>query len=119
MTLSTIILMSETMSNGLILSLVAVCVVFSALVVLFLSYTLVGSICTGKISFPKLRRKDRKAKDGAVPDAETAAAIFLSLQLNGSGDGETQAAIATALHLYLSETVHDQESYIITIKRRK
>ena len=34
-------------------------------------------------------------------------------------NGEVYAAIGMALHQYLNDTVHDNESYIITIKRRK
>ena len=38
---------------------------------------------------------------------------------NGAGDASAlQAAIALALHRYLSESLHDRESYIITIKRK-
>lgn len=33
-------------------------------------------------------------------------------------NGRIIAAIATALHLYLEENVHDKESGIITIRRR-
>ena len=33
-------------------------------------------------------------------------------------NGETYAAIGLALHQYLNDIVHDDESYIITIKRK-
>jgi hypothetical protein len=51
-----------------------------------------------------------------VPTSEEAAAIAMALdrELNG----ETYAAIGLALHRYLQDTVHDNESYIITIKRK-
>lgn len=32
---------------------------------------------------------------------------------------EEAAAIGLALHRYMNETVHDMESYIITIKRKR
>jgi hypothetical protein len=32
--------------------------------------------------------------------------------------GEVYAAIGMAVHQYLSDTVHDNESYIITIRRK-
>ena len=57
-----------------------------------------------------------KSKEG-VPSPEEAAAIALAL--DQEMNGETYAAIGLALHQYLNETVHDNESYIITIKRRK
>lgn len=103
--------MKEIDPHGWTLSLVAVTVVFSALVILFLIYTLSGNIFTGKF-----KRKPRpKAKAGA-PDEETAAAIALALAEYGSSGAEV-AAIAAALHLYLSESVHDTEPGVITIKR--
>ncbi|MCF0173496.1 MAG: hypothetical protein HUJ91_07220 [Bacteroidales bacterium] len=49
-------------------------------------------------------------------EAKCAAAIALSLALSESG--ETEAAIATALHLYLDDSVHDNESFVITISNR-
>ena len=49
------------------------------------------------------------------PDAEVAAAIALALDMEQGGD--TYAAIATAVHLYLSDSVHDVEPGIVTIHR--
>ena len=100
--------MLETDPHGWTLSLIAVSVVFSALIILFLIYSLSGGIFTGKFK--------RKPKPGRIPDTDTAAAIALALHLNGAADG-TAAAIAAALHLYLSESVHDPEPGFITIRR--
>ena len=51
---------------------------------------------------------------GAV-SGEVAAAIALALQADAGS--ETEAAIATALHLYLSDAIHDVEPGIITLRR--
>ena len=34
-------------------------------------------------------------------------------------EGEVYAAIGMAIHQYMNDTVHDLESYIITIKRKR
>lgn len=102
--------------HGAIITLVSVSVVFSALIILYFAYTLIGKISSGEFSLPKRTRKTVKSKEG-VPLPEEAAAIALAL--DQEMNGETYAAIGLALHQYLNETVHDNESYIITIKRRK
>ena len=48
---------------------------------------------------------------------ETAAAIAMAL--DQEMNGEVYAAIAAALHLYAEESVHDKESFVITIQRKK
>ena len=103
--------MKEIDPHGWTLSLIAVTVVFSALLILFLVYSLSGGIFTGKF-----KRKPRVKSIKGAPDAETAAAIAMALSRYGSSDAET-AAIAAALHLYLSDSVHDTEPGIITIRR--
>ena len=108
----------RTDPHGFTLSLVAVGVVFLALVVLYLCYTLVGAICTGKFRRPEGKKAARKAgkKAGKAADGEIAAAIALALRLEGGN--ETEAAIALALDRYLNESIHDNESYVITIRRK-
>ena len=103
--------------HGLIITLVSVAVVFSALVVLYFAYTFIGKAVNGKIDFRRCFRSCRKASaSDKCPSDEEAAAIALALdqELNG----EAYAAIAMAMHQYLNDTVHDTESYIITIKRK-
>lgn len=102
--------MKEIDPHGLTLSVVAVVVVFSALLILYLLYSLSGGIFTGKF-----RRKPRTKP----ADADTAAAIALALHLHVSQDcpDDEAAAIAAALHMYLSDGVHDTEPGIITIRR--
>ena len=102
--------------HGVIITMVSVAVVFTALVVLYFAYTFVGKAVNGKFDWKSLAcRFKRKAAKGA-PSEEEAAAIAMALdqELNG----ETYAAIGLALHQYLNDTVHDNESYIITIKRK-
>lgn len=102
--------------HGIIITVVSVAVVFTALVVLYFAYTFVGKAVNGKFDWKSLAcRFKRKAAKGA-PSEEEAAAIAMALdqELNG----ETYAAIGLALHQYLNDTVHDNESYIITIKRK-
>lgn len=102
--------MQETDPHGWTLSLVAVCVVFSALLALFLLYSLSGGIFTGRF------KRKPKVKAGAAPDGPTAAAIALALD-RYMGDDDAVAAIAAALHLYMSESIHDPEPGFITIRR--
>ena len=109
--------MAERDPHGVIITIVSVSVVFCSLIILYYAYTFIGKILSGelKLTLPKRRRKT--ADKSGQPDEEVAAAIALALdqELNG----ETYAAIGMALHQYLNDTVHDNESYIITIKRRK
>lgn len=100
--------MKETDPKGWTLSIVSVSVVFCALLILFLIYNLSDNIFSGKYK--------RKARKGAVPGEADAAAIALALDRYMSDDGAVPAAIAAALHLYLSESVHDIEPGIITIR---
>ncbi len=88
------------------LTLIAVSVVFSALIILFVLYSLSGAIFTGMF----------KRKPKTDPDAGTAAAIALALDCY-TGGGDEPAAIALAIHLYLSESVHDYEPGFITIRQ--
>lgn len=107
--------MADKDPHGAIITLVSVSVVFVALIVLYFAYDFIGKISSGKISLPKKKVAAKNAK-AAGPTPEEAAAIALALdqELNG----ETYAAIGMALHKYFNDTVHDNESYIITIKRK-
>ena len=104
--------MLQTDPHGWTLTLISVTVVFSALIVLYFVYSLSGGIFSGKF---KRAPKPKKADKG-TPDAEVAAAIALALDMEGSGD--VYAAIATAVHMYLNDNVHDAEPGIITIVRK-
>ena len=104
--------MMETDPHGWTLTLISVSVVFAALIVLYFVYSLSGSIFSGKF---KREPKANKTVKG-TPDAEIAAAIAVALDMENSGD--VYAAIATAVHLYLNDTVHDVEPGIVTITRK-
>lgn len=100
--------MMQTDPNGLTLTLISVGVVFAALVVLYFIYSFSGALFSGKF-----KRTPKAPK--STPDAEVAAAIALALDMEQ--DGDTYAAIATAVHLYLSDSIHDVEPGIVTIRR--
>lgn len=102
--------------HGLIITIVSVAVVFSALIVLYFAYTFVGKAVNSTFSWKSIFRCRKKSHAKGSPSQEEAAAIAMALdqELNG----ETYAAIGLALHQYLNDTVHDDESYIITIKRK-
>ena len=68
-----------------------------------------------KLSGEALRRKSSDIYDISFVD-EVAAAIAMALDKEFGS--ETYAAIGMALHQYFNDTVHDFESYIITIKRK-
>lgn len=85
---------------GIIITVVSVTVVFSVLFLLFISYTLIGKLASEEFTLPKLRFKTKAAVEKQPGQ-------------------EVQAAISMALHQYLDETVHDDESYVITIKRKE
>lgn len=110
--------MMETDPHGWTLTLIAVTVVFSALLILFLAFSLVGKISQrieARQQVPPRAKRKRRAK-GKNPDAETAAAIAMALEAE-AGDANVPAAIATALCMHLSGGIHDSEPYIITIRR--
>ena len=117
--------MAEQDPNGWIMTLVAVCVVFLTLFLLQYCYRFVGWLSTReKSTSPVAGAKKANARtDGArrtgrigTADGEVAAAIATALSMESSG--EIQAAIGLALDRWFSESVHDKESYIITIRRK-
>ena len=104
--------MTQTDPHGWTLTLISVSVVFAALIVLYFIYNFSGNLFSGKY---KRTPRPGKAVKGA-PEAEVAAAIALALDMENGG--EVYAAIATAVHLYLSDAVHDVEPGIVTIVRK-
>jgi len=101
--------MLQTDPHGWTLTLISVMVVFAALIVLYFVYSFSGKLFSGEF---KRARKHAKV----TADPEVAAAIALALDMECSGD--EYAAIAAAVHLYLSESVHDAEPLIVTIVRK-
>lgn len=105
--------------HGAIITLVSVTVVFAALVILYFAYTFIGKLSSGQIKLTLPKRKPKAAKPadaGGAPGQEVAAAIAMAL--DQEMNGEVYAAIGMAMHQYLNDTVHDMESYIITIRRK-
>ena len=94
------------METGLIMSLVAVSVVFLSLTVLALFYQL-----TGKLFVKMDRSKDSKPKK-----ADCASRGVLDVPDEADPEEEVAAAIAMAIHEHTN--IHDRESYIITIRRK-
>ena len=113
--------MKERDPHGWILSLTSVSVVFAALALLwFLFWLLFDRQARNKEGRNNERRHINERRHSRLdressPDAQIAAAIALALDMEQ--DGDTYAAIATAVHLYLSDTVHDTEPGILTIRR--
>ncbi|MGM9769834.1 MAG: OadG family transporter subunit [Candidatus Cryptobacteroides sp.] len=99
--------------HGIVLTVVSISVVFIALLVLWWLFALLGFSVGGV-------RKEKKAspkKGSGKMTPEVAAAIALALERELGG--EVYAAIALAMHRYLNETVHDNESFIITIRHNQ
>lgn len=94
------------METGLIMSLVAVSVVFLSLTVLALFYQLTGKLFV-RMDRPKgskPEKADFESKGASnVPD-------------EADPEEEVAAAIAMAIHEHTN--IHDRESYIITIRRK-
>ena len=96
--------MAERDPHGWILTLTSVSVVFAALIILWIIFGISG------------RAFQRRAAKAAQPVNEPTIIPSERERIPSSGDStETAAAIALALHLYLSETVHDAESFVITV----
>lgn len=89
--------MNEAIFEGLTLAFVGIMVVFSALLFLWFSLSLISGAINANI-------KSKLAKEGK--DVEKTIGM----------SGEVAAAISFALHMYLEDT-HDQEEAILTIKR--
>lgn len=106
--------MAEKDPHGAIITLVSVSVVFAALVILYFAYTLIGKAVNSKFKNPVKRKKTAKAGTQNQDEISAAIALALSQELNS----EVYAAISLAMHKYLEDAVHDNESYIITIKRK-
>ena len=102
--------MAQVDPHGWTLTLISVCVVFCALVILYFIYSLSGNSFSGKIKFGRKKSAEGKDEQEAV-----AAAIALALDAE-TGAGDEAAAIAAALHLYLNDGVHDIEPGVITIR---
>lgn len=99
--------MAQVDPHGWTITLIAVSVVFLALLVLYAAYSLIGALCNPKqiakrfVRKLQLRLEQRKKEAG-----------------DDASDSEVAVAIAVALQMYEKENAHDEESYILTIKRK-
>lgn len=93
--------MEKEDEHGFVLTLVSVSVVFTALIILWWLFSLLGKVSGGEGKM--------------TPETAAAIAMALDQEMNG----EVYAAIAAALHLYAEESVHDKESFVITIQRKQ
>ena len=121
--------MKEKDPHGGILSLVAVTVVFSALAILWFLFWLFFDRPAKKAAAAKNQppkpKKEKKAKKAAAladvpagaPTDEIAAVIALAMDMEQGGDD--YAAIAMAMHLYFSDAVHDNESFVLTMRPKE
>ena len=106
--------MKEHDPHGFVLTLIAVMVVFTALMVLAFIFGWLGNFHKrGQKDAPR-KVKVKKTTQRAEMSPEIAAAIALAL--SGGQDGEVYAAIALALDDFISGGIHDIESLIITIQ---
>ena len=116
--------MAATDPHGWTLTIISVSVVFIALIILYGLYSLSGKVFSGELKADAKRgwRAGKRLTRAVIPGTdrespeEVAAAIALALDMEKGGD--TYAAIAAAVHLYLSDSVHDIEPGIVTITRK-
>ena len=117
--------MKEKDPHGGILSLVAVTVVFSALAILWFLFWLFFDRPAKKAAAAKDQpAKPKKGKKAALADVpagtptdEIAAVIALAMDMEQGGD--VYAAIALAMDRYLSDAVHDNESFVLTMRPKE
>ncbi len=111
--------MAREDKHGFVLTLVSVSVVFAALLILWWLFSLLGKASTkkGDKGCGCSCASKSKGKNSGKLTPEVAAAI--SLALDQEMNGEVYAAISAALHLYMEDSVHDKESFVITIKHKE
>jgi hypothetical protein len=131
--------MAEKDPHGFILTLVAVSVVFCALAILWFLFWLFfdrpakkSSKVDSKESEPLIRaaggdrvRGTRTYRSGAAggtygggaPEDRIAAVIALAMDMEQGGD--VYAAIALAMDMYFNDTVHDAESFVLTMRPKE
>ena len=110
---------AEKDPHGSIITLVSIGVVFMALIILYIAYSMIGKIISGHINIPSIISKAKISTTLAKRPKQTdAVAVAIAMALDKELNGETYAAISLAMHQYLNDTVHDIESYVITIRRK-
>ena len=97
---------AEKDKNGFAMTLMAMCIVFSALLILCLSFKAISSIGAG-----------RHARRKMIASGIENPVVTTKDRHEGVDSGEEIAAIVMALHEHLNS--HDEESHIITINKVK
>lgn len=115
-------IIKENDPHGYTLTVVSISVVFLALLILFGIYNLSGKFFSGQIKLRNpFKRSDKPARAAALTAAgnEEEIALAIAMALQNECGGEAEAAIALALHRYLSESAHDAEPFVITLQPRR
>ncbi|MBR2947277.1 MAG: OadG family protein [Bacteroidales bacterium] len=95
-------IMKRTDPHGLIMTLVAMIVVFSALIILFFLFKITGNIA--------IRSLQKKSDESSAETGSTKTDV-------AEASAETYAAIGVALHLFKEENeAHDEESFMLTLQ---
>ena len=108
--------MKEKDPHGWVLTLIAVMVVFTALMILSFIFGWIGNYNKKPSAKGIKASKPRKVKKLKARDVSPEIAAAISMALSQEFGGEVYAAIALALDDYLGGGIHDQESFILTIK---
>ena len=111
--------MEKEDEHGFVLTLVSVTVVFTALIILWWLFSLLGKVSGSEGKKSCTCKKDSHAKAGKSGKMAPETAAAIAMALDQEMNGEVYAAIAAALHLYAEESVHDKESFVITIQRKQ
>lgn len=109
-------IMKEQDPHGFVLTLIAVMVVFAALLILAFIFGWIGNANKRALSPEKKERPKKKAKADTRGKLSPEVAAAITMALSREFGGEVYAAIALALDDYLSGGIHDIESMILTIK---
>lgn len=115
-------IVKENDPHGYTLTIVSISMVFLALLILFTIYNFSGKVFSGKVKLRNpFKRSARAVKAAALPAGgrEDEIALAIAMALNAESGGETEAAIALALHRFLSESAHDAEPFVITLQPRR
>ncbi len=91
---------SADFKMGLVIAVVGIGIVFTALAILTLIFNQIPKLF-------KVRLRSKLRKSGKITENEECCTDL---------SGETNAAIALAIHLYMSE-LHDMESNVMTIEK--
>ncbi len=114
-------IVKENDPHGYTLTIVSISVVFLALLILFTIYNFSGKVFSGQIKFRNpFKRGARAAGAASLPagGSDDEIALAIAMVLHSECGGEMEAAIALALHRFLSESMHDAEPFIITVQPR-